>query len=346
MSNDLDKEKPEDIDYSQGYLKLPVDKGQFSNFVASLLGKPQSVSKNITGEFSFDLKTFQNINSIIEQRLIQQTEAYQIQFIGTIGFNDNSTVTIGSIEEFLTYNEFRPLISTRLTLSWIYLVKFRTKDYPEKQEIIVDVNVNEMNYKGEMFWGGSPKNSINIKINHTDRIWGTDLLSVIGSYLESILNKNENDIQRKLSNNYEAVGSVFRILSFLGFSLGGYLAIRSVLSSNVAEIQNVILNAESFRPALSRIAENIYSYQFTLLFWMNIYIILSILLSNFFGFLISGIVHLDEVSFILMTEASYKNRSNVLAKKRNRFIKFIFSILAGIALNIFSSYIFSYLSSR
>lgn len=48
-------ENEEVKDFSKGYLTLPFEGEQFKKFIASLLGKPQSISKRISGTFEVHL---------------------------------------------------------------------------------------------------------------------------------------------------------------------------------------------------------------------------------------------------------------------------------------------------
>ncbi|MEM6837597.1 MAG: hypothetical protein AAF609_12155 [Cyanobacteria bacterium P01_C01_bin.120] len=344
---DENLELPAEIDFSKGYLKLPFGQDQFSKFIASLLGKPQTISKTFEGEFSFDLNSIRNIFHVIEQRLSQQSEAYMVQFSGTITFNDNSTVTLDGIDSFATYNEFRPIFPVKLSLDWIYMVQFKDKDFPEKQEIILEVSTTAGKYTNEFYLGGyiNYGNKIDIRIFHTNRIWGTDLLLAIGGYVESLIEQGNHRSRNFLSKYYEAVGWLSAILLFLGFALGGYIAMTSASSNTVAEINQITTNAETVTTAISGAIETIFRDQSKLFLLINLYSIASVFLSIFFGFIVSGIVHVEKTAFILLTELSYRNKKKVVDQKNKRLLAFLFSIAIGILINIISSYIFGFLTS-
>lgn len=66
------KDLPEIHDTQKGYLALPFDQDQFQEFVKGLLGKPQTITKRIRGNFEISLKDLQNFHDLIEQRISQQ----------------------------------------------------------------------------------------------------------------------------------------------------------------------------------------------------------------------------------------------------------------------------------
>jgi hypothetical protein len=64
-------------------------------------------------------------------------DAHLIQFVAVITFHDKSSVRITSLDDFEKYNEVRPLRSVSVLLNWVFLIRFRDRRYPEKQEITV-----------------------------------------------------------------------------------------------------------------------------------------------------------------------------------------------------------------
>ena len=54
------EENDEPKNFSKGYLTFPFDGEQFKDFISGLLGKPQSISKRISGNFSDGGESYTN----------------------------------------------------------------------------------------------------------------------------------------------------------------------------------------------------------------------------------------------------------------------------------------------
>ena len=74
------------IDNQNGYLTLPFNESQFKDFVSGLLGKPQTLTKRIRGDFEIYLKDLQNFHDLLNQRIIQQNNGHLIQLRTKIFF--------------------------------------------------------------------------------------------------------------------------------------------------------------------------------------------------------------------------------------------------------------------
>lgn len=94
-----------------GKVALPFNKNQFADFIASLLGKPQTISKRLEGSFNIDLETIKKLHEIINQRIYQQNDGKLIQLRATIYYSDNSSITLDGYEHLVHYNESLPLVS-------------------------------------------------------------------------------------------------------------------------------------------------------------------------------------------------------------------------------------------
>jgi hypothetical protein len=112
---------------------LPCPPDQFRDFIAGLLGRAQTIETTIAGPFEVTKHSVENLFHLLAQRLSSQNEATLVQFTARIVYDDNSSVLLNSLEDFLSYNEVKPLISVGLHLSWTYLIKFQNKPFPEKQ---------------------------------------------------------------------------------------------------------------------------------------------------------------------------------------------------------------------
>jgi hypothetical protein len=118
---------------------LPCPPHEFAAFIASLLGRPQRISKVMHGVFDLGKTDLIQFYHLIDQRITQQNDATLVQFSADVLYQDGSSVLLDSLNAFETYNEIRPVASIGIILSWIYLVQFPKKAIPEKQQIDVTV---------------------------------------------------------------------------------------------------------------------------------------------------------------------------------------------------------------
>src|ERR1051325_7012211 len=97
-----------------GFLRLPLDQDQFKDFIKGLLGRPQTISRQIAGPFDIEFTDIQSLDQLLWQRISQQNGGALVQFNGRLVFNDNSTVELNSLNELTSYNEVRPVFCTGL----------------------------------------------------------------------------------------------------------------------------------------------------------------------------------------------------------------------------------------
>ena len=114
---------------------LPCTSDDFGRFLGSLLGKPQTISGSERGAFEIRREDISNSYHLVIQRVKQQNDAQLLQFTVRLVFDDNSSVLLNSLDDFLTYSEVRPIVPTQAHLSWSFIVKFQDRSHPEKQEI-------------------------------------------------------------------------------------------------------------------------------------------------------------------------------------------------------------------
>ncbi len=124
---------------------LPCSPDQFREFIAGLLGRPQTIEGFVDGPFEVTKQNVENLHHLIDQRILSQNEATLVQFTARVEYDNNSSVLLNSLRDFLSYNEVKPLKSSALHLSWTYLMKFPMKDFPEKQVIQISFKSDTAN---------------------------------------------------------------------------------------------------------------------------------------------------------------------------------------------------------
>jgi hypothetical protein len=114
---------------------LPCEPDQFRDFIAGLLGKPQTIDQLIDGQYEIKKSDIENLYHLLDQRVSTQSAGTLVQFSVRILYDDNSSVLLNSLADFASYNEVKPLVSVGVSLSWTFLIHFYNKKFPEKQQI-------------------------------------------------------------------------------------------------------------------------------------------------------------------------------------------------------------------
>src|SRR5437899_897944 len=125
----MDEKHPKIIDHlrptqEERYaITLPCPPAEFGDFISSLLGRAQTIQKGFRGTFILTRDHIQNVFHLVDQRVHQQNEATLVQFTVKILYNDESSVLLNDLTDFLHYNEVHPLISIGVDLTWTYLIR-------------------------------------------------------------------------------------------------------------------------------------------------------------------------------------------------------------------------------
>ncbi len=80
---------------------LPFNKEQFTGFITSLLGRPQSIEQRFAFPFEISMEDVKDSFHIVEQRVHDQNNASLIQFSIDVAYNDGSSVTHNGLDDFL-----------------------------------------------------------------------------------------------------------------------------------------------------------------------------------------------------------------------------------------------------
>jgi hypothetical protein len=294
-----------------GQLALPFNEKQFGDFLVSLLGKPQTITKRFVGSFCIDKDSIVNIFQIIEQRIHQQNDAKLISFRSLITYNDNSTVELSGFEHLVNFNEPLPLIPKGIDLTWQYLIKFKDKEIQEKQEINISFNVGAgFRSLGNniIFDFGHFRTNVSLRISHTARTWGADMEALLSKHIE-VLCKPSTGYKKILNKDPEVIQKTIQILIFLT-SL-----ICSILWINRLKVSLLI-----------------FLFVGTYLFSAIVQLILEY------------VEPIDEPSFILLTKESYNDKDRTIKKHKIRWTKFFTTVILSLILGIVANYIYAYLT--
>lgn len=165
---------------------LPCTQSEFAEFISGLLGKPQTIDRWFDDSFLLSRDDVESLYALVIQRISSQNESSLIGFSIRLSYEDNSSVLLNSFEEFRTYNEVKPLVSTGISLNWRWLVKFSHSHVPEKQEIDVAFQAQKARWSGDRILVSSSetRSKMTSRISHTNRSWGSDLDLLIMGFLQ------------------------------------------------------------------------------------------------------------------------------------------------------------------
>jgi hypothetical protein len=79
---------------SRGAVVLPCEPDQFRDFIAGLLGRPQTIERALGGSLEVGRSEIESLYHLVEQRVSSQNEATLIQFTVRIVYDDNSSVLL------------------------------------------------------------------------------------------------------------------------------------------------------------------------------------------------------------------------------------------------------------
>lgn len=334
----------------EGFVILPFNNEQFKGFINSLLGTPQSLGKKFYDSFELEPDQIKNLHQLIQQRVSQQNNGTLVRFLGRITYSDNSSVELNSITELLTYNEIKPISSKALNLIWDYLVIFPERGAPEKQRIQIIFLIPEaslaLDLDSDEIRRKTAQEIISIRIEHTARTWGLDMISMLQDYIKSSI-MIENDFNKTIKGfmvkHKEGISSTIAITSFVitlfsSFYLYGMIRFDRIQRES-ALMKGTGSSVIDINKKIDYIVSKVISGAIT---EDNSYIIL---IGLFFSLFLAGSIYLysysqikQPPSFILLTKYSYKERSKSLASYNRKWsllvLSYIFGILAGIISNI------------
>jgi hypothetical protein len=331
---------------------LPCPPDAFAAFISSLLGRPQTISKSIRGTFDIDQNDISAFHHLVEQRLAQQNDSNLIQFTVRLVYDDGSSVLLNSHDDFLHYNEVRPVATVAAHLSWTYLVKFRDKTSPEKQQI--DVAIQASRKSGiaiiddlgpPSFIARSKGGNISFRIHHTARTWGADIEALLTAHVNSLL-KTDGTARKWLQKHSGLVALatagmlitnalVTAVLSANRFAQGQIVAARAIMRNPQASMAALVERTNS---ALEIVAAGEWP---RFLLKILLFLIISTVVSIALAVWAASAADNERPSFVTLTKESSKRKEALLNSFRKSFRSFVFSVVVSILTGLAGNYLFA-----
>lgn len=217
---------------------IPCPPENFAEFISKLLGKPQTIKGIKFGVFDIGIDEIVRFYYLIEQRIGEQNKGNLVQFTASIKYNDGTSVDVNSIESLRTYAEVKPIVSTGITLTFIYVILFESRDIPEKQKIDIDIKTNSSSGQDDLPFimvdgiigpnimlrsEGAP-GSISYRIEHTARTWGSDIENMLRDHIDSLISSKTSFFSKTI-RNYKNILLNICAISLIAFFLAvGFIA--------------------------------------------------------------------------------------------------------------------------
>ncbi|WDF97036.1 hypothetical protein PSR30_11320 [Pectobacterium carotovorum subsp. carotovorum] len=353
MSHDNNTNKdlivhPHDENFNYGIV-IPCEPRLFGDFISKLLGKPQTIEKILHGEFKVEKNDIISIHHLIKQRIDQQNESELIQFSAKMFFSDDSSVEINSISEFESYNEIKKVNCTKIALNWIYLIKFKNKNTPEKQQISITLGdadqyfyIPEARIRQRKFI--TANNIIFISIQHTERTWGVDIESLLTKNIENF-QEPRKAFRQFIHKHRDRIGVITGSMLFSVLVIG---AIRTTTRLANDYSKEVIKLSESVsgEALISKKIDYLLSITSTgvwprFILGLVLFLVISIVISIIVTAWVSVKAELRTQSWILITESS-KNEHPLYLKNINKNnLIFFLGLIISISTGIIGNFIFA-----
>lgn len=342
---------------------LPCRPDQFSEFIAGLLGRPQTITGRVRGDFEIDRSSIENTYHLIEQRILSQNEGSRISFSLSISYDDATTVTLDSYEDFQSYTEVKPLVVTRVALSWVYLLRFRNRTVPERQQVDIwfTINADDGAYGHDLSF--DPINryesridkmlgrqGMTFRVMHTNRTWGNDLEALITSHLRTYLTPPKAVTAWMTSNSGWigfGSGAVFEIsliayyLSVLSQQTTTFLERARALSTDTGD--GVAQISRKLDLVIDVLANRTISTQS---FSAVLYLLFSVIISCFLGFWIGSHAEFPTQSYILINRPSEVRKKRFIEVYANNPIRFALTVIGAIVVGVLGNIAYYYVAKQ
>lgn len=272
------------------------------------------------------MKDLQNFHDLIGQRITQQNNGSLLQLKTKIYYSDESSVTLSSYNELVTYNEIKPIVSVAARMTWVYLIQFSDKDIPEKQEIEIMTIASPLRSIIEdddipVFYSGFGQFEITIK--HTARSWGADIESLISNQINSILIP-ATGWKKFIRQRSTIIGFLTGVAFLLCSTLGIYYSTSRFNATEIARVSKFLIKADSVEKkadfTLKYIAENAQNFFFLK---TQLFTTFSLFLAIILGAWVSNLADNEERSHLILTREAKRSRDFYVEKSKRKTLWFL-----------------------
>jgi len=326
---------------------LPVPEKDFATFLNSLLGKPQVIEKYFDKVFHIEREHLCGLHHRLVNRLEEQNDAKLIQFRSRIGFSDDSTVLLNDFNEFENFNEKVTEVSKFVVMEWDFLIKFQGRETPEKQTIDISFYPSPSLKSGLKELVRLERLNVSnigmkIRIKHTARTWAADIESLLTKYINSLVTR-ESTFNKFLSKYSERIGFFFGSLVIVIPAIFLYYISWQIEDQYKAAIMR-LTEENNISEKISKLGSIVSQGSWERFAFYSIgIIIISIFIGLIMGTTVGEKCSLHQKSYLLLTNASYRDKETNEKSLNKQFAFFILTAILSIVLGIVSGVIANYL---
>ncbi|HGS4441986.1 TPA: hypothetical protein ACMDNB_003673 [Vibrio cholerae] len=332
-------------------IALPCEPENFSKFLGGLLGKPQTIEKAYSGSFSIAHNDIENVYYLVNQRVNQQNDSSLIKFNVQLQFDDNSSVLLDSLEDFKSYTEVKPLVVKQVNLSWSFIVQFKDREHPERQNIELSFRTKMSGNIAIFSSDDSPilplsrvfgsAGLMSFRIEHTARSWGADIESLLSSHIKHIL-LPESPFRKFIRNHSGKIAFLLSLSLFICSIAACFYSADHISNSNLSNFQPLLGSSVAVQEKVDKLLElSTSGYWGKFFFSVFIFTIFSLIASVIIGVWAETSADTSKPSYILLTKKSEQFKEEADSKYSMKLYSFILSIVVGIATGIVSNIIFT-----
>lgn len=294
---------------------LPCRIEEFGEFVTKLIGKPQRLKGETDGVFTIRKNEVSNVYHLIDQRIKEQNEGSLAHFEIKVVYDNGTSISHKNIIDFESYYPTLPGRPEEIIIFFTYLIKFRNRDVPEKQEIEIAFSTvpNRSDKRQKWYAGGL----IEWNINHTERTWASDMNGLLKNHAASCI-ESKSGFWKWLRRYYEEVSHNFGIIVFLLAAIFWLQTALNFLESN---------------PTLTQLAQ---FYTISAIVLMSLYIIIGTIIRAITLYLI-----VKKESFICLIDKDETDRKKLTNKATRRLGIYVFSFILTISTGVIANIIYN-----
>lgn len=328
---------------------LPCSTENFREFIIGLLGQPQEIDGGEFGSFCVEKKTVEQIYYLVTQRVFQQNGVHPISVSVRIAYDDGTSINLNSIDDFQSYNEPKPVVSTECHITFVYLIQFPTTSAPEKQEITVSyVSSQESSRRRHLAtFAESPfaffeRGYIGYRVKYTARTWGADVESLLKNYI-----KDQMITEGKFRGVIRTHSAKFA--SFIGgfFFVSMYLAVTKVYDEVIAlylkELGLIFGGGVTVSEKIDALIKILISGSLASIENIKIGIIFAFaFISLVLIFILETKADSRRPSFVILTNKTLEKKEKILKKYDQKILHLWVSIVLGVLIGLATNFIYDY----
>jgi hypothetical protein len=331
------------ISLADNKVSVPVDKKALGEFISGLLGQPQSLERVIDSAFSVNHSWLVHLCSLILQRMNQQNAPEPLAFVADIGYEGGVRRKVTSFPAFEHFSETQNIISKSVKINIAVLIQFPGKIAPERQEIVIDFDVQDSraSIMESLIIKQSAAGKIRVEIRHTERTWADDVLRLITDELENIQVK-ESRLKKRLRNAiFPFATFVFPITMIAAMSFDLFLG-RNKGNTNSQSAQLLIadkgetlsvFNAKLNLLLTQLIDGNETKRGFPIVIGSTVLIAIVLFLGG-------ALLARPMPSFVVLSRAAEKHEADTMRRLKNKTWLLLLSMCGSVVLGVVGNYIY------